>query len=62
MKKFVGKLRCCSSVVILMLFVILGAIKEKNFSGYEAVWGCILFLWVGVGSTIPNMCNLCPRL
>lgn len=35
MKKFVGKLRCCSSVVILMLFVTLGAIKEKNFSGYE---------------------------
>lgn len=35
MKKFVGKLRCCSSVVILMSFVILGAIKEKNFSGYE---------------------------
>lgn len=35
MKKFVVKLRCCSNAVILMLFAILGATKEKNTFGYK---------------------------
>lgn len=35
MKKYEGKLRCCSNVVILMLFATWGVIREKSIYGYE---------------------------
>lgn len=38
MKRFEVKLRCCSSVVIQMLFAILGATKERNIFGYDRLY------------------------